>query len=153
TNNEATHTILGRLLRIQPGSPAASFWQGLCHLRDGRLDLAQEAFAASHEAGARAFIDPPLYLGMVQLRQGKPQDALRALAEANRVDSNCPFVPLHMGLALVAANGDAGLAVRALQRALSQRGLLQWVKTPEKAWADGMPENRSHVRRLAVKYD
>jgi tetratricopeptide (TPR) repeat protein len=152
-NNEATQALLARLLKIQTGSPAATFWQGLCHLRDGRLDLAQEAFTASHEAGGRVFIDPPLYLGMVLLRQGKPQEALRALAEANRVDANCPFVPLNMGLALVAANGDAGLAVRALQRALSQRGLLQWLKTPEKAWSDGMPENRSHVRRLAVKHD
>jgi tetratricopeptide (TPR) repeat protein len=152
-NNEATQAILARLLKIQAGSPVATFWQGLCHLRDGRLDLAQEEFAASHEAGGRLFIDPPLYLGMVLLRQGKPQEALRALAEANRVDANCPFVPLHMGMAMVAANGDAGLAVRALQRALSQRGLLQWLKSPEKAWSDGMPENRSHVRRLAVKHD
>ncbi len=125
SNNEATQALLVRLLKIQPGSPAGTFWQGLCHLRDGRLDLAQEAFAAAHETGGRAFIDPPLYLGMVLLRQGKPQEALRALAEANRVDAACPFVPLHMGLALVAANGDAGLAVRALQRSLSQRGLQQ----------------------------
>jgi tetratricopeptide (TPR) repeat protein len=153
SNNEATQALLARLLKIQPDSPAATFWQGLCLLREGRLDLAREAFAASHESGGRAFIDPPLYLGMVLLREGKPQDALRALSEANRVDSNCPFVPLHMGMALVAGNGDAGLAVRALQRALSQRGLLQWLKSPEKAWADGMPENRSHVRRLAIKYD
>ncbi len=152
-NNEATQALLGRLLKIQPGSPAATFWQGLCHVRDGRMDLAQEAFSASHEAGGRAFIDPPLYLGMILLRQGKPHDALRALAEANRVDAGCPFVPLHMGLALVAANGDAGLAVRALQRSLSQRGLLQWVKAPGKAWSEGMPENRSYVRRLALKQD
>ena len=58
-----------------------------------------------------------------------------------------------MGMALVATNGDAGLAVPTLQRSLGQHGLLQWLKTPEKAWSDGMPENRSHVRRLAVKYD
>jgi len=152
-HNEATQALLARLLKIQPGSPAATFWQGLCQLRDGRIDLAQAAFSAAHESGARAFIDPPLYLGMVLLRQDKPQEALRALSEANRIDANCPFVPLHMGLALVAANGDAGLAVRALQRALGQRGLLQWVKTPQRAWSDAMPENRSYVRRLAVKYD
>ncbi|HKI35648.1 MAG TPA: tetratricopeptide repeat protein [Gemmataceae bacterium] len=152
-NNEATQALLARLLKIQPGAPAATFWQGLCHLRDGRTDLAQAAFSAAHETGGRGFIDPPLYLGMVLLREGKPQEALRALSEANRIDANCPFVPLHMGQALVAANGDAGLAVRALQRSLSQRGLLQWVKTPEKVWADAMPENRSYIRRLAAKYD
>jgi tetratricopeptide (TPR) repeat protein len=153
THNDATQALLARLLKIQPGSPVATFWQGLCHLRDGRVDLAASDFATSHEGGGRAFIDPPFYLGLLLLRQGKPQEALRALSEANRVDANCPLVTLHMGLALVAANGDAGLAVRALQRSLSQRGLLQWVKTPEKVWADALPENRSHVRRLAVKYD
>jgi tetratricopeptide (TPR) repeat protein len=153
THNEATQELLARLLKIQPGSPAATFWRGLCHLRDGRLDLAHADLSASHEAGARAFIDPPLYLGMVLLRQGKAQEALRALADANRVDANCPLVPLHMGLAMVAANADAGLAVRALQRALGPRGLAQWVKAPARVWADAMPENRSHVRRLAVKYD
>jgi tetratricopeptide (TPR) repeat protein len=152
-HNEATQALLARILKMQPGSPAAGFWQGLCHLRDGRLDLAHAALSAAHEGGAHAFIDPPLYLGMILLRQGKSQEALRALAEANRIDANCAFVPLHMGLALVAAGGDAGLAVRALQRALGQRGLLQWVKTPGKAWSDGMPENRSYVRRLAVKHD
>ena len=152
-HNEATQAILARLLKLQPGSPAATFWFGLCHLRDNRTDLAQEAFTAAHEAGGRMLIDPPLYLGMVLLRQGKPQEALRALAEANRLDANCPFVPLHMGLALVAGNGDAGLAVRALQRALGPRGLSQWLKTPQKAWSDGMPENRSYVRRLAIKFD
>ena len=89
---------------------------------------------------------------MILLRQGKPQEA-RALADANRIDAHCPFVPLHMGLALVAANGDAGLAVRALQRALGPRGLAQWVKEPRRAWSDALPENRSYVRRLAVKYD
>jgi tetratricopeptide (TPR) repeat protein len=153
THNEATQALLGRLLKIQPGSPVATFWQGLCHLRDGRTDLAQAAFSAAHETGGRTFIDAPLYLGMVLLRLGKPQEALRALADANRVDAGCPLVTLHMGLALVAAEGDSGLAVRALQRALSQRGLLQWVKTPEKIWSDALPENRSHIRRLAVKYD
>jgi tetratricopeptide (TPR) repeat protein len=153
SHNEATQALLARVQKVQPGSPAAGFWQGLCHLRDSRLDLAHEAMSASHEAGGRAFIDPPLYLGMILLRQGKPQEALRSLAEANRIDASCPFVPLHMGLALVAANGDAGLAVRALQRAISQRGLQQWVKSPQRAWSDAMPENRSYVRRLAVKYD
>jgi tetratricopeptide (TPR) repeat protein len=151
--NEATQAVFARVLKIQPGSSAATFWQGLCHLRDGRLDLAHAAFSASHEAGGRSFIDPPLYLGMILLRQGKSQEALRALAEANRVDASCPFVPLHMGLALVAANGDASLAARALQRALGQRGLGQWVKEPQRAWSEAMPEGRSYIRRLAPKYE
>jgi tetratricopeptide (TPR) repeat protein len=152
SHNEAAQHLLARTLSLQPSCAAASFWQGLCHVRDGRLDLAAAALAKAHEDGGKAVLDPPLYLGMLQLRQGRPQEALRSLAEANRIDSACPFVPLHMGLALVAAEGDGGLAVRALQRALGNRGLAPWAKAPQRAWVDGMPENRSYVRRLAVKY-
>jgi tetratricopeptide (TPR) repeat protein len=152
SHNEATQTLLGRVLAIQPSSAAALFWQGLCHVRDNRLDLAAASLAKAHEEGGKGFLDPPLYLGMVLLRQGKPQEALRSLADANRIDSSCPFVPLHMGLGIVAAGGDGGLAVRALQRALGPRGLAQWQKAPQRAWSEGMPENRSYVRRLAIKY-
>ncbi len=152
SHNEAALALLTRALTIQPASAVALFWQALCRIRDGRLDLAAEALGQAHEAGGKAFLDPPLYLGMVLLRQGKPQEALRHLADANRVDANCPFVPLHMGLALVAAGGDAGLAVRALQRGLGPRGLAKWGQAPQRAWADGMSEDRSYVRRLAAKY-
>ena len=51
-------------------------------------------------------------------RAGRPQEALRYLAEANRIDAGCPFVTWQMGVSLVAAGGDSRLAVRALQRAL-----------------------------------
>jgi tetratricopeptide (TPR) repeat protein len=153
TNNEKTQAILSRILSLAPNHPAASFWDGLCHVREGRLDLAQQAFSTSHESGNKAFLDPPLYLGVLQRRQGRPQDALRSLADANRIDANCPFVPLHMGIAIVEANGDAGLASRALLRGLGNRGVTQWLKTPQKAWSDGFPENKSHVRRLATKYE
>jgi tetratricopeptide (TPR) repeat protein len=82
-------------------------------------------------------------------RRGQPQEALRYLAEANRVDGGCPFVTLQMGVSLVAAGGDAGLAARALRRALSPRGLTMWLGAPERAWVEAFPEGRSYVRRLA----
>ena len=153
TNNDKTQAILTRILSLAPNHPAASFWDGLCHVREGRLDLAQQAFSTSHESGNKAFLDPPLYLGVLLRRQGRPQDALRSLADANRIDANCPFVPLHMGMAIVEANGDAGLASRALLRGLGNRGVTQWLKSQQRAWTDGFPENKSHVRRLATKYE
>ena len=56
-----------------------------------------------------------------------------------------------MGVSLVAAGGDAGLAVRALQRALGPRGLPLWTHAPQRAWVEAFPEGRSYVRRLATK--
>ena len=72
---------------------------------------------AFEQAGKQA-IDPAFYLGAVLHRVGRPQEALRYLGEANRIDAGCPFVTWQMGVSLVASNGDAGMAVRALQRAL-----------------------------------
>ena len=151
-SQEATCQLIDRLLTVQPSHAAGTFWQGLCHLRAGHTDPATEALTRAHVAGGKTFIDPSLYLGMIHLRQGKVQEALHCLAEANRVDANCPFVPLHLGLALVAAEGDGTLAVRALQRALGPRGLPLWQKTPQQAWVDGLPEEHSYIRRLARKY-
>ena len=71
------------------------------------------------EQAGRQVIDPSLYLGMLAHRLGRPQEALRYLSEANRIDPNCPFVMWQMGVSLVASGGDSGLAMRALQRALA----------------------------------
>src|SRR5207244_2121730 len=57
-----------------------------------------------------------------------------------------------MGVSLIASNGDSGLAMRALQRALGDRGFALWQKKPEKAWIEGFPDGKSYVRRLAVKH-
>src|SRR5262249_27105048 len=38
----------------------------------------------------------------------------------------------------------------ALQRAL--RALTNWKETPQRAWLDGFPEQRSYIRRLAAKH-
>ncbi|HEV3255680.1 MAG TPA: tetratricopeptide repeat protein, partial [Gemmataceae bacterium] len=147
----AVHQLVGRALQLQSSCPEASFWQGLCHVRDGRGDLAVEALRKARE-GAALVLDPPLYLGALLLRQGQAQEALRHLSEANRLDANCPFVGWQLGMAIVAAGGDS-LAVRALQRALGPAGLPRWARDSQRAWVEGMPEaNQSFVGRLASQH-
>jgi tetratricopeptide (TPR) repeat protein len=146
--------LIGRVLDVESGCAEAYFWQGMCHLREGSREKALASLNQSraNDAGPRglaAHIDPPLYLGALLLRDGKTDEALRYLAEANRLDPNCPFVTWQLGMAMLAAGGDALIAVRALQRALGLRGLQLWVHTPERAWVEGFPEKRSFVRTLA----
>ena len=139
------------MFAIQKPCPEASFWQGLCRIRQNDSDAAIAALTTAFEQAGKQFIDPALYLGMVLHRLGKPAEGLRYLSEANRVDGNCPFVTLQMGMSLVAAGGDMGLAVRALQRALGPRGFGLWAQSPERAWVEAFPEAKSYVRRLAAK--
>src|SRR5262249_27764018 len=142
--------LIDRIFKIQAPCAEASFWQGLCHVREGQQEIALESLRRAHEASGKSYVDPPLYQGAILLRTGKPGEALRYLAEANKLEPNCPFVSCQLGLALAAAGGDAGLAVRALQRALTPRGLPQWVKAPDRAWIEGFPDPaRSFVPRLA----
>jgi tetratricopeptide (TPR) repeat protein len=173
----AVHQFIARTLLVQSPCLEASFWQGLCHLRDGNLELAlaslerargaeigvsisdpfaDELPAKQKRAKAASklspFIDPPLYLGALRLRQGPAKESLRYLTEANRIDGNCPFVTVQLGAAMIAAGGDAQLAVRALQRALGPRGLELWAGNPARAWVEAFPENRSFIRKLATKH-
>ncbi len=156
--------LIARALALQapvanaPGSPEAYFWQGLCYLREGHVDRAMTSLQAARgqenegPGKVSSYIDPPLYLGALLLRQGPAKDSLRYLTEANRIDSNCPFVVWQLGTAMVQAGGDAQLAVRALQRALGSRGFGMWLKEPRRAWVEGFPDNRSFVRKLAQKH-
>src|SRR5208282_4838975 len=41
--------LVERILVIESPCPEASFWQGLCLVRDGRLELARAALTAAHE--------------------------------------------------------------------------------------------------------
>src|SRR5207237_2526268 len=143
------HETLAGVLAVQPVSPEASFWQGLCFIREGKLDQAQPALqaargidnaaaAAAKAPAVPAFIDPPLYLGGVLLRLGQPKEGLRYVSEANRVDGNCPLVALHLGIAMVAAGTDGNLATRALQRALGPRGLPAWFAHPDPAGTEAL---------------
>jgi tetratricopeptide (TPR) repeat protein len=152
-NTEAVHNHLGRLLAIQPDCLEASFWQGLCHLRDGNTDLALDALRKARGGeGNEAFLDPLLYRGALLLRGGQPREALLLLTEANRLDKNCPLVTWQLSTAMLAAGGDAHIAVRTLQRALGPQGLLLWASNPQRLWVEAFPENRSFVRRLAARY-
>ena len=56
--------------------------------------------AVSEETG-RQIIDPPFYVGVLLHRLGRPQEALKWLSEANRIDGNCPLVTWQIGVALM----------------------------------------------------
>src|SRR5207249_3807375 len=114
--------------------------------------FAEPSAPGTPSAPPSTFIDPALYLGAILLRTGNAKDSLRFLTEANRMDNNCPFITLQLGAAIVSAGGDTNMAVRALQRALGSKGLGQWQDNPDKAWVEGMPENRSYVRKLAREF-
>ena len=151
---DATDGVLqlaGRVLALQSPCPEARFWQALCFYRRGDIDPALAALTSAYEQAGKQAIDPAFYLGAVLHRVGRSQEGLRYLGEANRVDAGCPFVTWQMGVSLVASNGDSGLALRALQRALGPRGLPLWLPAPQRAWVEAFPEGRSYVRRLASK--
>jgi tetratricopeptide (TPR) repeat protein len=150
----AVHDLLRRVsaLTAPDTSPEAVFWGALCELRAGNFDPALELLIRAYEVAGKQVIDPALYLGMTLHRLGRPQEALRYLADANRLDSACAFVTWQMGVSLVASGGDSGLALRALQRALGARGLTLWLGSPQKAWVEAFPEGKSWVRRLAARH-
>jgi tetratricopeptide (TPR) repeat protein len=145
--------LLARILAIQSPCPEAAFWEALCLVRESNLEAASARLRDTLTGGhaAPAVKRPPdlyLYLGALLLRRGEVKEALRWLTEANRLDSNCPFVIAQLGAAMIDSGGDAQIAVRALQRALGPRGFLLWKQAPQRAWVEGMPEG-SFVRRLA----
>lgn len=150
---EALEAMIARTGKLA-GEPTVegAFWHALNLLRQGHYDEALVVLQAVHEQVGKQVIDAPLYLGFLLHRLGRPQDALRALGDANRIDSNCPFVPWQMGVSLMVSGGDSGMAMRALQRALSTRGLLMWQSQPERLWVEALPEGKSYVRRLATRH-
>ncbi len=148
----AVLNLLDRIFAVQTACAEASFWRGLCLLRQQQIEPALVALTDAYEQAGKQYLDPAFYLGLLLHRQGKAQESLRYLAEANRVDSSCAFVTCQMGISLVAAGGDSGSALRALQRALGPRGFGLWTDRPERAWVEAFPEAKSYVRRLAAKY-
>jgi tetratricopeptide (TPR) repeat protein len=153
---EPTKIVLAMIERTNrvAGSPPPEgiFWQALCQVRQGQYDQAVGTLTTAFEQVGKTVLDPALYLGILLHRLGRPQEALRYLAEANRLDAGCPFITLQMGVSIIAAGGDSGMALRALQRALGNRGLGMWQTQPERAWVEAFPEARSYVRRLATRY-
>jgi tetratricopeptide (TPR) repeat protein len=169
----AIFDLIGRALLVQSPCREASFWQALCHLRAGQPqealgalqlsrtgvaktlvldDVLGEFTTGAESAPTNPFIEPPLYLGALLLRQGQAKEALKFLTEANRIDANCPIVTLQLGAAMIAAGSDTQFAVRALQRSLGPKGLGMWSGQPQKMWSEAFPEHRSYVRKLAAKH-
>jgi len=148
----AVFELLARTSQVGVPSPEVSFWQAMCLIRQNKLEPALNILTQVHEQVGKNTIDPGLYIGGLLHRLGRPQEAIRFLSDANRIDPNCSFVTWQMGVALVASGGDSGLAIRALQRALGPRGFPQWTANPHKAWVESFPEGHSYVRRLASRY-
>jgi tetratricopeptide (TPR) repeat protein len=148
--------LIGRTLLIDSNCAEASFWQALCFIRQKQEAEAVAVLTRLADGvasnPAERFIDPPLYLGALLLRQGLPREALRYLTEANRIDGNCPVVVCLLGMAMIAGEGDVSFALRALQRPLGPRGFATWAEAPDKIWLEGFSNGRSYVRRLAVNY-
>jgi tetratricopeptide (TPR) repeat protein len=150
-DEEATNSpileLAARIARLQAPCPEALFWEGMAHCRAGRLDKALTRLDQARAADA--ILDPPLYLGALLLREGR--EALRYLADANRIAPDCPLVAWQLGMAMVAGGGADNLAIRPLQKALT--GLTAWAKTPERIWQEALPgPEKSYVARLAAKF-
>lgn len=146
----ALSVLLALILERQPPCPEASFWLAMYHLRHKETAAGIQALEAAHAATEGRQIDPCLYLGAVWLREGKPREALRVLAEANRIAPGCPLVSWHLGMALVESGGDALLALRALQKATAADGLPKFLRAPQRLWADTLPAE-PWVRNLAQR--
>jgi Flp pilus assembly protein TadD len=146
----ALSVLLSMILEREPDCAEASFWLGLFHLRHKDTAAGVAALSKSHAAAGGRQIDPALYLGSIWLREGKPREALRVLAEANRIAPNCPLVAWKLGEALSASGGDALLTLRALQKATGPEGLPKYAHATHRLWAETLPAD-SWVRNLAQR--
>jgi tetratricopeptide (TPR) repeat protein len=152
TRTEAVEPMLARVEALTPRvPPEVGFWRALLRVREGDLEAAVGLLAQVNLQTGREYLDPPLYLGLILHRLGQPNEALKWLSEANRVDGTCPLVAWQIGVTLMACEGDSSIALRALQKSMGPRGLPQWQQEPGKLWIEGFPEGRSFIRRLAMK--
>lgn len=149
-DNAALPEILGHILERQSRCPEASFWLGLYRLRRGDNQAGTTALTTAHDAAQGRPIDPALYLGAIWLREGKPREALRVLADANRIVPNCPLVAWQLGVALLQSGGDALLALRALQKATGPDGFPKYLRAPHRLWAETLSAD-SWVRNVSQR--
>jgi tetratricopeptide (TPR) repeat protein len=153
SDNGTLPDLIRQVLGFQSPCPEASFWLGLWHVQQNRIDLALAALEDSCAGAGETVFDPPFYLGVLRLREGRISEALRRLADTNRMAPECPLVPWQLGIAMVSEGGKDSLAVRPLQKALGPEGLAAWLRSPYKLWQEALPDReRSYVRRLAEKY-
>jgi tetratricopeptide (TPR) repeat protein len=150
---QAVRAMLARVEKLADGKPLpeAGFWSSLCLVREGGFEEALALLSSISDQTSRQVLDPPLYAGIISHRLGKPQEALKWLSEANRIDGNCPLVTWQIGVSLMVSGGDSGLAMRALQRAMGPRGLPLWKSNPARMWVEAFPEGKSYIRRAAGK--
>jgi Flp pilus assembly protein TadD len=150
---EAAIQLAERVLALQTPCAEAAFWQGLCFVRQERNDLALQALRAAHDTADDGFFDPAFYLGTFLLRHGSAREAVRYLSEANRLAPSAPVAAWQLGAAILAANGDSQVAARALQKARERLSALRKNENSTKrVWLDSLPEGKSYVRRLSLKY-
>jgi tetratricopeptide (TPR) repeat protein len=149
---ESTLVLIGRVFAVESPCPEASFWQGLCQLRQGRQDEAIASLRTAQERSENRFLDPAFYLGALLRRQENVTEAMRYLAEANRLAPNSGPISIELGQCILAAGGNSLLAVHALLRGMQKLGGAEPTAKAGAAWVEGLPEAHSFVRRLADKY-
>ena len=59
--------LLERIFAVQSPCPEASFWQGLCLVRQQQIEPAMIALMAAHEQAGKQVLDPAFYLGVLLL--------------------------------------------------------------------------------------
>lgn len=140
-------TLLERIRACQPDCPEADFLAGLHELKAGNTQKAIEHLTAAGSVSPGKSGDAGLYLGGISLRAGHSREALRYLADANKIASQCPIVAWQMGMALATA-GESVLAIRALQKATGPDGMPRFLADPDQLWIETLPAD-SWIRSLA----
>jgi tetratricopeptide (TPR) repeat protein len=146
--NAAVAELLKLVLDRQSPNPEATFWLGLCHIRCGDAAAGLTALKEAHEGTQSRQADTALYYGAALLRGGQPRDALRVLADANKLAPNCPLIGWQLGTSLLASGGDVLLGLRALQKATAADGLPRYLGREAQMWTETLPSG-SWVRNVA----
>lgn len=87
---EGAYRQFERVLAIEGGkaSPVLHFQAGTVAAKAGRLDRAEEHYSMA-QSGDASRVEYPLYLAMVQLRQGKTEPGVANLLRAIKLDPEC----------------------------------------------------------------
>lgn len=116
----------GEVLLAAPDNRAALLGRGLAYLRSDRPDPARADFQAMIDKAKdteMAHVDPLLEqayyeIGVIDLQQGRPAEAVTSLESALRIDSGDADALYTYGSALIAV-GNAAKGVEALRRAVA----------------------------------
>jgi len=146
-DSTAAPELLRLVLDRQSPCPEATFWLGLSVFRRGDAQAGLAALKEAYEAIQPRQADTAFYYGAALLRTGQPREALRVLADANKLAPNCPLVGWQLGTALLATGGDVLLALRALQKATGPDGLPRYLDREGQIWTETMPAG-SWVRNV-----